>query len=366
MVRTIFYGPLSEFQKIIDISDSKTIADLAIDYDKINRMIRIEGRSPEVKIPKIKNLIAYSDNYSSISESAIGDPITFISSFEIENMFFQNPPDIIIKKLKKYYPDFEEKYHEYPHLNENEIKNFYVDYSNTIIGQDDIKDKIAISLYSSLNIIKIKPLVILFYGPTGVGKTETAKLLSKSLDTELLRKEFSMLQNNDFSEYIFGAKHNQSSLAKDLLDRESRVILFDEFDKCAPIFHSAFYKLFDEGIFEDKNYSVKVKDTILICTSNYTSESDIKKNLGNSLYSRFDLVVGYHNFQRKDILKLIENEFNIIMGELVQDQKDIIESKNVRDNLRRNASYCNAREIKKGVREVVYYCLLEQYLDKSD
>ena len=48
-------------------------------------------------------------------------------------------------------------------------------------------------------------------------------------------------------------------LQKDLLGRESDVILLDEFDKANPIFHSAFYQLFDDGIYEDTNYYLELK-----------------------------------------------------------------------------------------------------------
>ena len=37
-----------------------------------------------------------------------------------------------------------------------------------------------------------------------------------------------MFQNNDYIGYIFGGNHSQSSLARDLLQRESNIILFDD------------------------------------------------------------------------------------------------------------------------------------------
>ncbi|WFN37908.1 AAA family ATPase [Methanomicrobium antiquum] len=49
-----------------------------------------------------------------------------------------------------------------------------------------------------------KTLVILFYGPSGVGKTETAKYLAEILGGELYRKEFSMFQGNEYLSFLFG------------------------------------------------------------------------------------------------------------------------------------------------------------------
>lgn len=48
---------------------------------------------------------------------------------------------------------------------------------------------------------------------------------------KLLRKQFSMYQNNESANYIFGGRYNEKSFAQDLLARDSNVLLFDEFDK---------------------------------------------------------------------------------------------------------------------------------------
>lgn len=101
------------------------------------------------------------------------------------------------------------------------------------------------------------PVVVMFYGPSGVGKTETAKFISRLTGGLLFRKQFSMLHSEKFASYVFGGSHQEPSLALDLMERESSVILFDEFDKASSVFHSAFYELFDEGVLEDKNYRVE-------------------------------------------------------------------------------------------------------------
>ena len=102
-----------------------------------------------------------------------------------------------------------------------------------------------------------------------------------------------MYQNGEFANYLFGGRYNEKSFAKDLLGRDSNVILLDEFDKANSIFHSAFYQLFDEGIYEDQNYKVDVKHGIIICTSNYLSIDEVKEKLGAPIYNRFDAVIKF-------------------------------------------------------------------------
>ncbi len=48
----------------------------------------------------------------------------------------------------------------------------------------------------------------------------------------------------------------------------------------------AFYQLFDEGIFVDKNYCVDMKNTVIICTSNFISEEEARGVLGAPLFAR--------------------------------------------------------------------------------
>ena len=84
-------------------------------------------------------------------------------------------------------------------------------------------------LYSrTISANRNKPLVLLFCGKPGIGKTETAKYLAELIGGKLFRQQFSMFQNNQFSNYLFGGNHHEKSFAKDLLGRESDVILLDE------------------------------------------------------------------------------------------------------------------------------------------
>ena len=92
-----------------------------------------------------------------------------------------------------------------------------------------------------------------YYGPSGVGKTELAKKISSFYDGKLTRIQFSMMQTDEAFKYIFGDTHGKPSLARDLLSRETNVVLIDEFDKVSPSLYNVFYQMFDEGEFEDIN-----------------------------------------------------------------------------------------------------------------
>ena len=55
--------------------------------------------------------------------------------------------------------------------------------------------------------------MLLFYGNSGIGKTETAQFLTEKIGGQILRKQFSMYQNNESANYLFGGKYNEKSFA---------------------------------------------------------------------------------------------------------------------------------------------------------
>ena len=172
-----------------------------------------------------------------------------------------------------------------------------------------------------------------------------------------------MLHSEGFSSYIFCGIHNQNNLAKELLERESNVLLFDEFDKPHPVFHSAFYQLFDEGIYVDKNFTVKMKDSVIICTSNYMSEKEIKTALGEPIFSRFDAIIKFDKLDAIAIQKIMENEFKKQYSALEKSEQKIIDQYNIRDRVFALVTRLdNARQIRKIIREAFSAALIQELL----
>lgn len=90
--------------------------------------------------------------------------------------------------------------------------------------------------------------MLLFLGPSGVGKLKLQSI-SKQMGGSLSRIQLSMMQTSEGYSYVFGDEHSKPSLARDLLSRETNIILFDEFNKVNISLCNAFYQLFDEGMF---------------------------------------------------------------------------------------------------------------------
>jgi len=359
----IFYGSNRAFAEILP-SSYRNLTDVVMELDKDskNMVLLIPGMNKEggdtvakeEKKLQVENFVINSDEYCGVREHVIINFANFIAKMDITNLYVQNPPTCISEQLHRIYDAtiLQEKCQNYTCLNKTIIRKFYSEYNKRIIGQEKVKTEVLRAIYPLIGGKQKKPVIILFYGGSGLGKTETAQYLSELLSGKLFRKQFSMYQNNEFATYLFGGNYYEGSFAKDLLDRDSNVILLDEFDKSNPIFHSAFYQLFDEGIYEERNYKVNLDNAIIICTSNYKDESEIKENLGDAIYNRFDSII--HFDELSDKAKELIAEKNL--EELMADYKEILNDldKEIRLRLIDAAKQCsNTREIRRIIKDVI-------------
>lgn len=293
-----------------------------------------------------------------------------LSMFGIENFYFQNPPIKLLEQARHIENSNKaevniDKSYEYSRVTKASIKNMYENYDSHIVGQTNNKKSILTSLMPILNENRKKPVVLLFYGPTGVGKTETAKYIAETMGGELFRKQFSMLQNERAYDYLFGGKHGVNTFAYELLNRKSNVILLDEFDKVQPTFFSAFYELFDEGTFTDSMYSVELDKAIIICTSNYKNIDEIKSKLGEPIFSRIDKVISFKMLNRNDKLKIIDMSFEDKLNELTSEERNTINEASILKFMNEIVDeLTDARDIKSIVQELINTQLLHNMLSE--
>lgn len=363
----IYNGPNKAFNKYIPKDNLTNFLDFIRSHDKENRrlMVVVKGQEDEYcdEVEEIENLIIHSTDYSSVAEHVIENFINFLRQYKINNLYIQNPPMRILTKILQGYNKVKIQNFKYETININKLKDIKENFFKRIIGQEEVKEQLLSALYPLTKKDNTKPVVIMFYGPSGVGKTETAKYIGEILKGKILRKQFSMFQNNDFSTYLFGGKYSQGSFTKDLLERESNVILLDEFDKSHSVFHSAFYEFFDEGIMEDKNYKADVKNSVIICTSNYKSIEDIRKSLGDPIYSRFDAVIRFNKLDIKSIHEIIHREYNCEFNKLSENEQYIVKKYDIELKLIINANkFTNVREIKVNIKNMIYLVITREIL----
>jgi ATP-dependent Clp protease ATP-binding subunit ClpB len=175
--------------------------------------------------------------------------------------------------------------------------------------------------------------VFLFLGPTGVGKTETAKALASFLfsdESAIIRIDMSEYMEPHSVAKLIGAPPGYigydegGQLTESVRRRPYSIVLFDEIEKAHREVFNLFLQLFEDGRLTDsKGRHVDFKNTIIIMTSNLgsailadseiTSEEkerridlEIKKFFKPEFINRLDEIIFYNSISKDTILGILE------------------------------------------------------------
>jgi ATP-dependent Clp protease ATP-binding subunit ClpC len=213
-----------------------------------------------------------------------------------------------------------------------------------IINQNEAISSISSALRRSRLKVssKNKPIgSFLFLGPTGVGKTETAKALASiyfGSSSKLIRFDMSEYRNDTGIDRLLGNSVTGSAgeLTSAISDNPFSIILLDEFEKTSKDIYNLLLTLIDEGYIADyKGHKVYARNSIIIATSNagaeyireYLISGQIEVELSNKLLdylqkeclfspellNRFDKVVVFTPLSEghlREIVKLMLKDLN--------------------------------------------------------
>src|SRR5450759_3228973 len=116
----------------------------------------------------------------------------------------------------------------------------------------------------------------------------------------------------------------------------------------------------------DKNYSVQLGPSLIVCTSNYKSEDEIRQALGDALYSRFDSLVRFEPLSPQEIRLVIDRLIEDRVAKLATDEQARLEQAKLKTLLYPFAdSSGNVRKLGKIVDEVISLLLVRAVLDEE-
>jgi len=148
-----------------------------------------------------------------------------------------------------------------------------------LIDQEEAVSEVANALRRARADIQERKKTIgnfLFLGPTGVGKTETAKCLAKvyfGSEKKMIRLDMSEYQTLDSIDRLIGTPTEPGYFTTKVREDPFSLILLDEIEKAHPNILNLFLQVFDEGNLTDgAGRSVDFKNTIIIATSNAGAE----------------------------------------------------------------------------------------------
>jgi ATP-dependent Clp protease ATP-binding subunit ClpA len=178
--------------------------------------------------------------------------------------------------------------------NYDRIAALEVNIKGKLYGQDETVEQVLERIYVSFAGIgnDTKPTAsFIFTGPTGTGKTELARLLSKNLDMPLLKYDMSEYSEKHSVSSLIGpppgyvgfgdSQVGGGRLISDLSKNPHSIMLFDEVEKAHPDIFNIFLQMLDEGRITGSNgKEVSCKNSIIIMTSNLGSSDSEKNNIG--------------------------------------------------------------------------------------
>ena len=364
----IVIGSSSYFDKALDEAYS-IIDEKNVKIPSFLELIRIfdaqkqSGNTDTVETPL---LFIRNNDYNGIVNAAhdrLGPLIEDITH-DKELILIHNPPRVLYEYLQdkkaRNLITLEEDREEYSIQKEPEkFKENILRISDAIVGQDRAIIEISKSLWYLISVQRKKPYVIMLYGNSSLGKTELVREIAKHFfEGKVLEKHLSMFKNNNYSDYFFGEEPNRRSLGFDLLERTSNLIFLDELDKCPEFFYSAFYTLFDNVEFKDVTYDVDISGAIIILTSNYLSEDEMKQHLGMPIFYRIDKMIKFEDFSPQTIYEITMKEIEARKEEY----GDMISPERIYEIVSKEISTKNenARTIKFKVQQVIENLLFKE------
>jgi len=229
------------------------------------------------------------------------------------------------------------------HLEDNLKKQVY--------GQDKAIDEIVDKILVAQAGLKPdnKPIgSFVFMGPTGVGKTETAKQLARELSVELVRFDMSEYQEKHAVAKLIGSppgyvgyEENAGLLITKLQEHPNCVLLLDEVEKAHPDVSQILLQIMDNGKITGSNgKEADAKNCVLILTTNLGAEqaeknaigfnedleveyedTELKKFFAPEFRNRLDGVIAFGKLEKNTMIKIV--------GKFLVELRDMLTEKNV-------------------------------------
>ena len=284
---------------------------------------------------------------------------------------------------------------------QNQLRDLDKTLEKRIIGQNQAVDKVARAIRRNrigLNKNNRPIGSFLFVGPTGVGKTETAKQLAKLLfgsKDSMIRFDMSEYMEKESTSKLIGAApgyigyDEPGQLTEQVRRHPYSLILLDEVEKAHPDVMHMFLQILDDGRLTDsQGRTVSFKNTIIIMTSN-AGTGDTEGNIGfgpeasgqthsvidkltnyfkPEFLNRFDDIVEFNPLTKDNLMKIVDLMLDDVNDMLKDKKLNLTVDEDVKKKLV-DLGYnpkMGARPLRRTIQEQIEDRIADFVLDHSD
>jgi ATP-dependent Clp protease ATP-binding subunit ClpA len=274
------------------------------------------------------------------------------------------------------------------------LSNMEEKLKSQVFGQDEAINKVVNSVKLSragLNDDN-KPIAsMLFVGPTGVGKTEIAKELAKTLDIELIRFDMSEYVEKHTVAKLIGAPagyvgYEEGGLLTDAVRKNPHcVLLLDEIEKAHSDIFNILLQVMDYATLTDnKGRKTDFRNAILIMTSNAGASKlnksligfgerhintdiindEVKRTFTPEFRNRLSKIVIFNSLNKSMATKIVEKQFKLLNEKLIDKGIELSLSKSCMEYIEEKGTSeeYGAREISRVIDAEVKPLLVEELL----
>ena len=318
--------------KSIDILDEvcakaslKESSELTL-YNKLNKELQtlIKGKNEAVSNSDFKKATSYKKSEFDLMDKINSLELSLCNKKKNE-VSLDDIADVINSKTK--IPIYEI-------LNDNDkvIEKMQEEIGNKIIGQETaVKEIINIAKKIKLGFKDDKCYSLLFAGPSGVGKTELAKVFGKTLaGKNVIRLDMSEYSEAHSVSKIVGAPpgyvgySDNKTVLEEIRNKPFSVLILDEIERANTSIINLLFQILDNGKIKDaKGVDVYFNNVVIIMTSNIgfdeinvgfnkniNSTTKLKEYFSIPFINRIDNIISFNNLEEEDIKKLAKNKID--------------------------------------------------------
>ena len=275
-------------------------------------------------------------------------------------------------------------------IDKKNIVNFEKILKKKIIGNEKNIDEL-IKIYKKLKLgFKDDNMCysMLFVGPSGVGKTELAKLFSHKISNSVIRIDMSEYSESHTISKLIGSPagyvgyDNNKNILEKVKDNPFSVIIVDELEKAHPNIINLFYQILDEGKLKDsKGEDIYFNNAMIIMTSNigFNNNSigfnnknkvsnELKESLSIPFINRIDNVLTFDYLTHDNIKQIVEEEIKKLKNKYKKKDIKLKINNTVIEEIIEKSNYkeYGARKVSKIIKNDLEMLIINFILDNKD